>query len=123
MYVPPFGLIDTVGFVLSILEICNCAVALFPAESVPSAYIVPFAVTVTVVAFAVLALPNPAFLFAVIFFPYVTVAITFPFVHDVGVAVIDILLSATVFAPTVNALDTFTVSALFPALSVTFVHK
>ena len=123
MYVPPFGLIDTVGFVLSILEICNCAVALFPAASVPSAYTVPFVSTFTVVAFAVFALPNPAFLFAVTFFPYVTVAITFPFVHDVGVAVIDILLSATVFAPTVNALDTFTVSALFPALSVTFVHK
>ena len=61
IYVPPFGLIVTVGFVLSIFETCKLAVALFPAESVPSAYTVPFDVTVTVVAFAVLALPTPAF--------------------------------------------------------------
>ena len=102
---------------MSIFETCKLAVALFPAESVPSAYTVPFAVTVTVVAFAVFALPTPAFLFAVIFFPYVTVAVTFPFVHPVGFLLIVILLSATVFAPTVNAFDTFPVSALFPAPS------
>ena len=98
------------------------AVTLFPAISVASAYTVPFVSTFTVVAFAVLALPNPAFLPCVKFLPYVTVTVTSPFVQSVGSFVNVILLSARLFAPTMNALDTF-VSALFPALSITFNHK
>ena len=111
------------GAVLSIFETAKFAVTLFPAMSVASAYTVPFVVTFTVVAFAVLALPNPAFLFCVKFLPYVIVTVTSPFVHPSGFLVNVILLSATVFAPTINAFDTFPVSALFPAASVTFVHK
>ena len=62
-FVPPFGFKLTVGNVLSIFPTARLAVTLFPAISVASAYTVPLADTVTVVALAVLAEPTPAFLF------------------------------------------------------------
>ena len=110
------------GATLSILSIFNSATTLFPAISVASACTVPFAVTVTVVAFAVNELPIPAFLFCDRFFPYVTVTVTSLFVQSVVLGTKAILLSSKVFSPIVNTFDTF-VSALFPAASKTFTHK
>ena len=85
-----------------------------------------FVVTVTFVAVLALAAlvafatvePTPAFLFDVNALEYVIVAVTFPFVHAVGLGVI-VIEEVT----TLNADDTFMLDALFPALSVTFVHR
>ena len=118
-----FVILSIVGFVLSIFFISNEAVTLFPSISVASAYTVPFFSTVTLVAFAVFASPYPAFLFCVRFAPYSTVTFTFPFVHSVMSGVSFILFASNVLSPTVNTFDTFISSALFPALSFTFVHK
>ena len=72
---------------------------------------------------AVNVVPYPAFLLFVNVLPYVTVPITSLFVHAVVLGVIVINEFTSVFECTTNALDIFTCSALFPATSVTFVHK